>query len=110
MQSGIIFRYFRIDCDHNVSSDPLALSIDNGVTWTTSGVTYVAPGSWPPSVINANTSNPVPGAMTGYWWRTLTGPATPFPLQSGNNTLLGKLTDSPEEPHMAWRVYVDANT
>jgi len=107
-QQGIIYRFFRVDADHDVSTDALALSLD-GVTFSTAGVTYIAPGAYPASVTAANSSKPPAAGFTGYWWRVLTGPGQTLPLQRGSQTVYGQLTDSPEVPRFAWRVSVDSN-
>jgi hypothetical protein len=107
-QAGIVFRYFRIDASHDVSGDVLALSLD-GVTFSATGVTYIAPGAYPASVTAANSSKPPASGFTGYWWRVLTGPGQPLALQRGSNIVYGQLTDSPEVPRFSWRVSVDAS-
>jgi hypothetical protein len=104
-QAGIVYRYFRVDADHDVSADPLKLSLDR-TTWITSGIDYVAPVDYPPSVIAANTTRPPRSGLTGYWWRALTGPAQTLPLTLGRNIVFGDLTDTPEEPRLAWGVTV----
>lgn len=104
-QQGIIYRYLRADADHDVSADPFALSLD-GITWVTAGVTFIAVGALPPRPAAVHAANPPDAGMTGYWWRTLTGPTTSFPLNTGRNIIHGRATDSPEEPHFAWTVTV----
>lgn len=106
-QQGMIYRYVRADADHDVSGDPLTLSLDGGTTWITTGVTYIATASLPAAVAAVNTARTPPAGMVGYWWRILTGPGTSFPLNRGPNTVTGRLTDNPETPYFAWRIVVD---
>jgi hypothetical protein len=107
-QAGTVYRYFRADADHDISGDPIALSLDGGTTWITTGVDYIAPGALPPGPAAVNAGTPPKAGFAGYWWRVLTGPTTSFPLARGLNAVVGKLTDSPEVPHFGWRVTVDA--
>jgi hypothetical protein len=105
MQNGIVYRYFRVDADKDVSGDTLALSLDSGVTWI-AGATYIASGSLPPSVAAVNSASPPAAGRTGYWWQILSGPGQLLPLATGRNVVRGRLTDSPEVPHFAWTVNV----
>lgn len=104
-QAGTVYRFFRADASKDISADVFELSTD-AVNWVASGVTYVPPGSWPPEVIAANTEFPVKPGYVGYWWQTLTGPGTSFPVISNGMKMHGRATDSPEIPHFAWTIYV----
>ena len=106
-QAGIVYRYFPILADHDVSADVLAVSLD-GVTWTSAGVNYVAPNSWPPSVTAAAEADPPPAGFSSYWWQVLTGPGQTLPLATGRNVVYGMLTDNPEIPHFGWVIQVGA--
>lgn len=98
-QTGTVFRYFPLEADHDVSADQLEVSLDSGVTWL--ALQYVAVEDYPPSVVAANATPPDAG-FTRYWWRALTGPNQPLPLERGIVVLLGRLADSPETPNFAW--------
>jgi hypothetical protein len=50
--------------------------------------------------------NPAAAGFTGYWFRVLTGPGQTLPLTRGQNTIIGRVTDSPEVPWFSWSVYV----
>lgn len=104
-QQGIVYRYFRVDADHDVSGDTLELSLDQ-TTWSSTGVVYIAPGNYPPAVTAANTATPARAGLVGYWWRALTGPGQTLPLQRGTVRVYGRLTDSPEVPWFSWKLYV----
>lgn len=107
-QAGTVYRYLRVDADHDVSSDTLELSFDGGATWVSAGVAFIAEGSWPASVSAANTAAPAAAGLTGYWWRFLSGPDD-IALEIGPNRVLGRVTDSPEIPHFGWTVQVGRN-
>lgn len=98
-QSGVVYRYFPVDADHDVSSDVMEASLDD-VAWT--GLSYVQPVDYPPSVAAANAARPAPAGYVRYWWRALTGPAQTLPLPTGYVTVYGRLTDNPETPHFEW--------
>jgi hypothetical protein len=104
-QQGIVYRYFRVDADHDVSTDTLELGLSE-TAWSSTGVVYVAPDDYPPSVLAANAAKPSPTGFTGYWWRAMTGPAQTLPLQRGRNRVFGRLTDTPEAPHFSWMVSI----
>lgn len=107
LQQGTVYRYLRADASKDVSSDVLELSLDGGVTWAATGVTYIAPEDRPPEVTAADAAQPAAAGFTGYWWRILTGPDGDWPLKTGVTTLRGRLTDSPEIPHFAWLIRVN---
>lgn len=108
-QAGTVYRYVRLDVDHDVSADTLELSVDQ-VTWVSTGVVYIATGARPASVIAADTAHPPASGFAGYWWRVLTGPGTAFTTLYNGVTVYGRLTDTPETPHFAWKVTVDPGT
>lgn len=106
-QQQIVYRYYRADADHDISTDPFRFSIDDGVTWTDpSAATYIPTGSLPPKPAADDAANPPETGLTGYWFRVLTGPAQPLPLALGLNKVIGWATDSPETPRFSWETYV----
>lgn len=105
-QQQIVYWYLRADADHDISTDVIALSIDGGTTWATSGVTYIPTGSLPPRPAAVDAANPPAAGLVGYWFRVLTGPGQTLPLNRGNNTIIGRVTDNPETPWFSWAVYV----
>ncbi len=106
-QAGTVYRYLRVDADHDVSADTFALSLDGGLTWITSGITYIPAASLPPGPAAVHAANPPSAGFAGYWWRVLSGPGQPLPLATGVNEVQGRLTDSPEIPMFEWRIYVN---
>lgn len=108
MQSGTVYRYLRVDADHDVSTDVLELSFDAGTTWSSAGIGFIAHDDWPPGVATVDAGNPPPTGLTGYWWRFLSGPDD-VALEIGPNHVLGRVTDSPEIPHFGWTVQVGRN-
>jgi hypothetical protein len=108
VQASTVARYFSLYADHDVSADTLTLSFDGGATWPAVGE-FVAAGSLPAAATSAAAKNPPPSGFAMYWWRVETSP-TSNALQVGTNLVLGKLTDSQDEPHFAWPVYVAPGT
>lgn len=104
-QNGEVYRYFRVDADHNVSNDVLELSLD-AVTWTSVGVTFVAQVDWPPAVAADVVNNPPATGLAAYWWRAMSGPGQTLPLTTGLVTVRGRLHDVPELPWFAWAIDV----
>jgi hypothetical protein len=102
-QAGKINRYFRALADKDISGDVFEFSLDE-VTWVTG--TYVPVGSLPPRPAAVHAANPAPAGFTGYWFSVLTGPGSSLALQRGNETLYGRVTDSPELPHFGWSFQV----
>ena len=104
-QAGIVYRYFSVDADHDISSDTLEVSLDE-TTWN--ALDYLPPVNYPPSVTAADTAHPPASGYSRYWWRALTGPGQALPLDRGVVLLFGRLTDSPEVPNFAWTFRVGA--
>lgn len=107
-QRQVVPWYFRADADHDISGDPMALSLD-GVTWVTAGVSYVAVGALPPGPAAVHVANPPAAGFAGYWWVATTGPGQALPLAYGVNEVQGRITDNPYTPYFEWRVYVDSS-
>lgn len=103
-QAGTVYRYLRVDADHDVSTDILELSRDKA-TWFTAGVDYIPTVDRPASCIAADAAEPPTAGFGGYWWRILTGPSNVV-LNVGSNHIYGRLPDLPETPHFAWTVTV----
>lgn len=105
-QAGTVYRYFRADCDHDISGDNFELSLNTETGWFSIGVEYIAPIDLPASCVARDAADPPDDGFAGYWWRVMTGPGTPLPLQRGKNTVYGRLTDNTEIPHFSWDVFV----
>lgn len=109
LQAGVVYRYLRADADHDISADlfEVTMTADEN-NWH--AATYIAPGSWPASVIavQANVKYAAKAGLTGYWYRILTGPGQTYPLKLGVNNLRGRATDTPESPHFGWSIRVAA--
>lgn len=86
----------------DISAGLVELSMDQ-VTWVTADHTD------PPAEVIATyvADCGVPAwATTPQWVRYLTGPATSLALSYGQNTVHGRLTDTPETPYFRWTVNV----
>ncbi len=106
-QASTVYRYLRVDADHDVSLDPFALSLDGGLTWVTTGITYIPVGSLPPGPAAVHAATPTAAGFAGYWFRAMSGPGQTLPLAYGVNEVTGRATDSPESPQFEWRIYVN---
>lgn len=105
-QASTIYRGLRVDASHDVSGDQLELSIDGGATWNATGVTAVATADRTPEMVAADAATPPAAGLTGYWWKVLTGPGTPYPLPTGTARVRGRLTDTPEIVRLAWSIEI----
>lgn len=103
-QAGTVYRYFRVDADHDVSADQLDLSLDGGTTWITSGIEYIPPADLPASCTAKDSTDPPARGYIGHWFRVLTGPGQTLPMRRGTNLVRGRLTDTPEIPYFTWTV------
>lgn len=104
MQQGSVYRYFRVDSDHDISSATLELCLDK-TSWDSTGVEYVAPADLPARPAAVTDDEPPAPGMQVHWFRRMTGPGG-MAVPSGMVTVYGRLTDTVQTPRFAWSFVV----
>lgn len=98
----LAYWYLPVQVDHDPTADPFAISVDGGATFPYTA-TWFNSATVPPAVL-AKVPAASPG-LTWYFGRILGGVSGVL-LNQGNNTVIGKITDTPQVPWLSWTIYL----
>ena len=98
----LAYWYLPVQVDHDPTGDPFVVSVDGGATFPGTA-TWFTSATVPPAVL-AKVPAASPG-LTWYFGRILAG-ASGVTLQQGSNTVIGKITDTPQIPWLSWTIYI----
>lgn len=96
-----INRFFPIDCDTDITTDTVELSLDQA-TWTP------AVHGAPSAAVQTDylQHHPLRNGLTRYWVKVYTGPDQPIAPVYGIQTVHGRVTDNPDIPYLGWTLTV----